>query len=87
MLTFSWGSFALAVLKALPTFISLVAQIKTSADAKANRGIGYDQAVSDGIVLARQQLADADQAVAEAKASHAAHPNSDEGRDIQFRRD
>jgi len=46
----TWSAFLLAALKALPALISLVAAIKTSADAATNRGLGYDQAVADTLL-------------------------------------
>lgn len=82
-----WTAFLLAALKALPALISLISAIKASADAKRNQGIGYDQAVADGLSLATKQLQAADDAVNEARARQAAHPDSDEGRDTSFRRD
>lgn len=83
----SWLTFLAAALKALPLVLQLIQQVKSAADAKANQGIGYDQAVSDGLRTATEQLAQADAAVAEAKAKQAAHPDSDDGRDTEFRRD
>ncbi|WP_156457108.1 hypothetical protein [Bradyrhizobium sp. CCH5-F6] len=77
----------MAAVKSLPLVLGLIQQIKSSADAKANQGIGYDRAVSDGIKTATAQIAQADAAVAEAKARQAEHPDSDDGRDISFRRD
>lgn len=82
-----WTAFLLAALKALPALISLISAIKASADAKRNQGIGYDQAVADGLTAATEQLRAADEAVNEARARQAAHPDSDEGRDTSFRRD
>jgi hypothetical protein len=83
----TWWTFFVAAVKSLPLVLGLIQQIKSSADAKANQGIGYDQAVADGLKTASEQLAQADAAVAEAKAKQAAHPDSDEGRDTEFRRD
>lgn len=83
----TWGAFLLAALKALPALISLISAIKASADAKANQGIGYDQAVADAVEASRAQLAAADEAVNAARDRQAAHPNSDAGRDTDFRRD
>lgn len=83
----SWTAFILAALKALPALIALISAIKTTADAKVNQGIGYDQAVQDGLESAAAQLRLADEAVEEAKQRQAKHPGDDEGRDIQFRRD
>ena len=87
MLTVSWWTFVAAALKSLPLLLQLVQQFKSSADAKAARGIGYDQAVADGLKLVSDQLAAADEAVNAARANHAAHPGSDDGRDTAFRRD
>jgi hypothetical protein len=85
--TTSWGAFVLAALKALPALISLISAMKASADAKRNQGIGYDQAVADGFAQITKQLQAADEAVSEARARQAAHPDSDDGRDTSFRRD
>lgn len=83
----TWFTFLAAALKALPLVLQLIQQVKSAADAKANQGIGYDQALADGLKAASEQLAQADAAVAEARARQAADPDSDEGRDISFRRD
>ncbi len=83
----TWLAFIGALAKALPVVLDLVSRFKASADAATARGIGYDQAVSDGLKLMTAQLAMADEAVNEAKVNQAAHPNEDAGRDTQFRRD
>ena len=83
----TWTAFILAAVKALPALIALISAIKASADAKKNQGIGYDQAVQDGMEAVTKQLQIADEAVEEAKQRQAANPGSDDGRDIQFRRD
>lgn len=85
--TATWWAFFVAAVKALPLVLGLIQQIKSAADAKANQGIGYDQAVADGLKAASEQLAMAQEAVNEAKARQDAHPGSDEGRDTDFRRD
>lgn len=87
MISASWWTFLAAALKALPLVLQLVQQVKSAADARANQGVGYDQAVADGLKAASEQLAQSDAAVADAKARQAAHPNSDAGRDTEFRRD
>jgi hypothetical protein len=87
MLTVSWWTFVAAAIKSLPLVLQLIQQVKSAADAKANQGIGYDQAVADGFKLASDQLAAADEAVNAAKARQAAHPDGDDGRDTEFRRD
>jgi hypothetical protein len=87
VITATWWTFFVAAVKSLPLVLGLIQQIKSAADAKANQGIGYDQAVSDGLKTATEQLAQADAAVAGAKAKQAAHPDSDDGRDTEFRRD
>lgn len=83
----TWLAFIGALAKALPVLLDLVSRFKASADAAAARGQGYDAAVADGLKLMTAQLAAADEAVNEARAKQAAHPNSDDGRDTQFRRD
>lgn len=87
MISATWWTFFVAAVKSLPLVLGLIQQIKSAADAKANQGIGYDQAVADGLALASKQLQEADAAVAEAKSRQAAHPDSDDGRDTEFRRD
>ncbi len=82
----TWA-FIAAALKALPLVLELIQQFKSSADAKVARGMGYDEAVADGLKLMSEQLAAADEAVNAARERQAQHPNSDEGRDIGFRRD
>lgn len=87
MISASWWAFIVAAVKSLPLVIGLIQQVKSSADAKANQGIGYDNAVADGLRAATEQLAQADEAVAKAKTRQARHPDSDDGRDTDFRRD
>ena len=82
----TWA-FISAALKALPLILQLIQQFKSSADAKVARGIGYDQAVADGLKVMSEQLKAADEAVQAARDKQAAHPNSDDGRDTDFRRD
>lgn len=87
MLTASWWTFVAAALKSLPLILQLIGQFKSASDAKANQGIGYDQAVADGLKLMSEQLKVADEAVDAAREKQAQHPNSDDGRDTDFRRD
>lgn len=87
MITASWWTFVAAAIKSLPLVLQLISQFKSAADAKANQGIGYDQAVADGLKIVSEQLAAADEAVNAAREKQAAHPNSDDGRDTEFRRD
>ena len=83
----TWLALAAAALKALPLLLNLNSQLKASAEAKVQRGIGYDEAVADGLKMMTRQLAAIDEAVGEARAKQAAHPGSDDGRDTEFRRD
>lgn len=87
MISATAWTFFVAAVKSLPLILQLIEQIKSTADAKANQGIGYDQAVADGFQLATKQLQEAAAAVEEARAKQAAHPGSDDGRDTDFRRD
>ena len=87
MITASWWTFIAAALKSLPLILQIIGQFKASADAKANRGIGYDQAVADGLKVMSEQLTAADEAVNAAREKQVQHPNSDDGRDTDFRRD
>jgi hypothetical protein len=83
----TWWTFFVAAVKSLPLVLGLIQQVKSAADAKANQGIGYDQAVADGLKAATEQLEQADAAVSDAKAKQAEHPDSDDGRNTEFRRD
>lgn len=85
--TATWWTFFVAAIKSLPLIIGLIQQIKSTADARANQGIGYDQAVADGLRHASEQLQQAAEAVQQARERQAAHPDSDDGRDTDFRRD
>jgi len=87
VITASWWTFVAAALKSLPLILQIVGQFKSAADAKVNRGIGYDQAVADGLKLMSEQMRAADEAVNAAIEKQAQHPNSDDGRDTDFRRD
>lgn len=87
MISATWWTFFVAAVKSLPLVLGLIQQIKSAADAKANQGIGYDQAVADGLKSASEQLRQAGEAVQEARDKQAAHPGSDDGRDTEFRRD
>lgn len=82
----TWLAFIAALAKALPVVLDLVSRFKASADAKAAQGVGYDQAVADGVKLMVKQLAEIDEAVEAARAKQAVAPG-DDGRDTQFRRD
>lgn len=83
----TWLAFVGALAKALPVLLDLVSRFKASADAAAARGQGYDAAVADGLQAMAAQLAAADDAINEARARQSSHPDSDDGRDTQFRRD
>jgi hypothetical protein len=82
----TWLAFIAALAKALPVVLDLVSRFKASADAKAAQGVGYDQAVADGVKLMVKQLAEIDESVEEARANQEATPG-DNGRDTQFRMD
>lgn len=83
----SWLAFIAALVKVLPLALDLVSWFKTSADAAAARGQGYDAAVTNGLKLMAEQLAAAEEAVNDARQRQAAHPGSDDGLDAQFRRE
>lgn len=85
MITASWGAFLLAALKALPALISLISAIKQSADAAANRGIGYDQAVGDSLKRGAEMVATAREVENEAAKDHATKAD-DSAFDPEFRR-
>lgn len=81
----TWSAFILAVLKALPALISLAASIKNSADAAANRSIGYDKAVADSLKLASDRIALAHEVEQEAAKEHATKAD-DSAFDQDFKR-
>ena len=81
----TWSAFLLAALKALPALISLVAAIKTSADAATNRGLGYDQAVADTLKKGADMVATAHQVEQDTAAEHAAN-GDDSAFDPEFQR-
>lgn len=83
----TWLALVTAAIKSLPLLLNLISQFKASAEAKVQRGIGYDEAVADGLKLMTKQLAEIDESVDGARAKQAAHPGSDDGRDTEFRRD
>lgn len=85
MVTASWWTFILAALKALPALISLASAIKGSADAAANRGIGYDKAVADSLAKATERIAAAREVEQEAEKEHASNAD-DTAFDPDFRR-
>jgi DNA-binding FadR family transcriptional regulator len=76
-----------ALVKALPAIGSFLTTLHTMAQSKRDQGIGYDQAVADGIAQAHQGLLDAIAARNAADAAAAAHPDDDSGFDDEFRRD
>lgn len=78
-------AFWLALLKALPDLISLLSTIANMAQSSKERGIGYDQAVADGLKAANDGLLQATEAANEAQARHRADP-TDTAFDDQFRR-
>lgn len=78
--------FWLAVLKALPAFISLMSSIKATADAKTNQGIGYEQAVGEALAVAAHDHAAANTARLQAADAHAKNPTTDDGFDPDFKR-
>ena len=81
----TWTAFLLAALKALPALIQLISSIKVTADAKANQGIGYDQAVAATLKATSDRLAIAQQVEAEAEQDHATKPD-DTAFDPEFKR-
>lgn len=85
MFTAGWGAFVLAALKALPALISLASAIKGSADAAANRGIGYDKAVADSLKVATDRITAARAIEQEAEKDHATK-SDDSAFDQDFKR-
>jgi hypothetical protein len=72
MFTASTGAFVLAVLKALPALISLIAAIKQSADAATSRGLGYDEAVNATLKAVADHVAAAHEVEMQADQDHTA---------------
>jgi hypothetical protein len=66
----TWA-FIAAALKALPLVLQLIGQFKSAADAKVNRGIGYDQAVKESLEEGAAMIATARQVEADASKDHA----------------
>lgn len=81
----TWTAFVLAALKALPALIQLIASIKVSADAAINRGVGYDQAVSDVLKSTADRIALAQQVEEQADKDHA-EKSDDTAFDPDFKR-
>lgn len=85
MITVSWWTFVAAALKSLPLVLQLIGQFKSAADAKTNRGIGYDQAVKESLEEGSAMIATARQVEAEAAKDHASKAD-DTAFDQEFRR-
>lgn len=76
----------MAALKALPELIALIALFKRSADARVERGIGFDQAVKESLVKGTELLRLANAAEEQARRDHANNPTSDDAFDKEFMR-
>lgn len=85
MITASWWTFIAAAIKALPLVLQLIQMFKSSADAKVQRGIGYDQAVKESLEEGAAMIATSRQVEAEAAAKHASDPE-DTAFDPEFKR-
>jgi hypothetical protein len=85
VITAGWGAFILAALRALPSLISLMSAMKNSADAAANRGIGYDRAVAESLKVSTERIAAA-HAVEQAAAKDHAARTDDSAFDQEFKR-
>jgi hypothetical protein len=81
----TWSAFLLAALKALPALISLISALRSDADARANQGLGYDQAVADTLKKGADMIAAARQVEAEAEKEHATK-SDDSAFDREFER-
>ena len=80
----TWAAFALAVLRALPALISFMTALKNDADARANQGIGYDQAVADTLKAGEAMMSAAHQVEDDAAKDHA--KSDDTAFDPDFKR-
>jgi hypothetical protein len=78
-------AFIGAALKVLPLVLQLIQMFKSSADAKVQRGLGYDQAVKESLEEGAAIIATARQVEAEAAAKHASDPE-DTAFDPEFQR-
>lgn len=85
MITVSWWTFVAAALKSLPLVLQLIGQFKSAADAKVNRGIGYDQAVKESLEEGSAMIATARQVETEAAKEHATKAD-DTAFDSEFKR-
>lgn len=79
------GTFILAALKMLPAVVALFNALVARADAKVQRGLGYDQAVKDTLVQSAESVRKGDLAEEEARRDHAAKPG-DDAFDAEFMR-
>jgi hypothetical protein len=80
------AAFWLALLKALPLVLELLSAIADRARSARDRGIGYDEAVADGVKASIEGLRIATEAANEAEARHRADP-TDNAFDKRFQRD
>jgi hypothetical protein len=77
----------LAILSALPKILAIIQFFMAKANDAEQRGLGRKEAIAEALEAGHMELAWADAATQEAREHQAAHPNSDDGRDTQFRRD
>lgn len=76
----------LTLLKLLPDVLSLLRMITEYSIAAEQRAIGRDQAVSEALTIAAENLRLATEARFTAEADHRAHPDDDAGFDAEWRR-
>jgi hypothetical protein len=76
----------LAILRVLPDLLVLLRTITEYMVAAENRQIGRQQAMSEAITIAAEELRLATEARFAAAADHDSHPSDDGGFDPEFRR-
>lgn len=79
------GAFWFALIKSLPALLQFLSALADSARSARDRGIGYDQAVADGLQAQTSALRAATQAANEAAERHKADP-TDNAFDQRFKR-
>lgn len=78
-------TFILAAVKSLPQVLKLVNALMAMAEAKRQRGIGYDQAVKEALEEGSEKVRLANDIEAEARKDHATKAG-DDAFDMEFMR-
>ena len=80
-------STLVAILKVVPDFLALLRTIMEYVVRAEEREIGRQQAVSEAVTIAAEELRLAAQARFEGEQAHRANPDDDSAFDQEFRRD